>query len=94
MRTRDEMLKDAGSARLRYAMLSNPSDMLMIRLAQDVTELLVALAEKDADLRALYGRIEEAEYGMVGGNLVHENISFECVSGWIDYIRDGEKNNE
>ena len=47
MRNRDEMLKDAGSARLRYAMLSNPSDMLVIRLAMDVTELLAALEKKE-----------------------------------------------
>ena len=71
MRTRDEMLKDAGSARLRYAMLSNPSDMLVIRLAQDVTDLLDALAERDAEIERMANVVE---FHRVASNMRNDDI--------------------
>ena len=71
MRTRDEMLKDTGSARLRYAMLSNPSDMLVIRLAMDVTDLLATLAEKDAEIERLTNAVE---FHRVASNMRNDDI--------------------
>ena len=53
MRTRDEMLKDANTARNGYAYLKNSEDALPVRLGQDVTNLLAALAEKDAEIERL-----------------------------------------
>ena len=43
MRDREAMLKDAGTARRRYAHLTNPEDMLVIRLAADVVDLLAEI---------------------------------------------------
>ena len=59
MRPRNEMLTDAWAARRSYATLKNPSDMLVIRLAMDVTELLTAL-EKSEYLR-------KGQAGYIGG---------------------------
>jgi len=53
MRTRDEMLEDVNGARLVYAWLTNAGDMLIIRLAQDMTNLLETVAEKDAEIERL-----------------------------------------
>ena len=53
MRTRDEMLKDTHAALRRYGIMTTPEDMLAVRLAADVTELLAALAEKDAEIERL-----------------------------------------
>ena len=53
MRPRVEMLTDANWARMGYAHLTNPEDMLVIRLARDVTDLLAALAEKDTKIKWL-----------------------------------------
>ena len=91
MRTKEEMLVDVLEARRSYAWLMQAEDMLVIRLAMDVMDLLETLAEKDEELRALYGRIEEAEYGMVGGNLVREAILYQCVSDWMRYITTGKE---
>ena len=53
MRTRDEMLKDANTARNGYAYLKNSEDALPVRLGQDVTELLKTLAERDEEIERL-----------------------------------------
>ena len=53
MRTRDAMLKDALEARRRYAWLMEAKDMLVVRLAADIPDLLAALAEKDAEIERL-----------------------------------------
>ena len=47
MRTREEMLVDVNGARLVYAWLTNPGNMLIIRLAQDVTDLLETVEKKE-----------------------------------------------
>jgi len=71
MRTRDEMLKDANTARNGYAYLKNSEDALPVRLGQDVTNLLAALAEKDAEI----GRMANVvEYCRVAGNVRNEDI--------------------
>ena len=57
-RTRDEMLKDANTARNGYAYLKNSEDALPVRLGQDVTNLLAALAEKDEEIERLQATIE------------------------------------
>ena len=53
MRTREEMLVNVNGARLVYAWLTNPGNMLIIRLAQDMTNLLETVAEKDAEIERL-----------------------------------------
>jgi len=53
MRTRDEMLVDVLESRRSYAWLMEAEDMLVIRLAMDVTDLLETVAEKDADIQEL-----------------------------------------
>ena len=50
MRTRDEMLKDANTARNGYAYLKNSEDALPVRLAMDVTELLAEIERLKSDL--------------------------------------------
>jgi len=53
MRTKDEMLKDTREARRSYAWLRKKEGMLVIRLAQDVTDLLETVVEKDAEIERL-----------------------------------------
>ena len=53
MRTKEEMLKNTHAALRRYGIMTTPEDMLAVRLAADVTELLTALAEEDAEIEAL-----------------------------------------
>ena len=53
MRTRDEMLVDVLESRRSYAWLMQAEDMLVIRLAMDVTDLLETLAEKGAEIERL-----------------------------------------
>ena len=53
MRTRDEMLVDVLESRRSYAWLMEAEDMLVIRLAMDVTDLLETVAEKDAEIERL-----------------------------------------
>ena len=57
MRTKEEMLVDVNGARLVYAWLTNPGNMLIIRLAQDVTDLLETVAEKDAEIELLQAQV-------------------------------------
>ena len=45
MRNRKAMLKDAAEAHKGYAWLSTSAGMLVIRLGQDMTELLAVMAE-------------------------------------------------
>ena len=59
MRSRDEMLKDTAEARSGYAYLKRSEDALPVRLGQDVTELLAALAEKDAEIERLKVKLQQ-----------------------------------
>ena len=59
MRTRDAMLKDALEARRRYAWLMEAKDMLVVRLAADIPDLLAALAERDAEIETLKADLKE-----------------------------------
>ena len=61
MRTREEMLVNVNGARLVYAWLTNPGNMLIIRLAQDVTDLLETVAEKDAEIEQLRAALSAAK---------------------------------
>jgi len=65
MRTKDEMLKDANTARNGYAYLKNSEDALPVRLGQDVTELFASLAEKDAEIERLNAIVD---FGRVANN--------------------------
>jgi len=61
MRTRDAMLKDALEARRRYAWLMEAKDMLVVRLAADIPDLLAALAEKGAEIGQLRAALSAAK---------------------------------
>lgn len=93
MREIDEIQAD-------WYLTNSASELLVIaeaeeRLIQDIPELVVALAEKDAEiekLRELCGRVNEADYEMVGANLAHrEAIPWECVNGWFYYVHTGQQ---
>ena len=71
-----------------------PIELAEERLYNDIPDVLAALAAKDAEierLRRLSGRLEEAEYGMVAGNLANEPIPHECAKGWFYYVRTGKE---
>ena len=53
MRTKEEMLKDTHAALRRYGIMTTPEDMLAVRLAADVTELLASAEEKDAEIERI-----------------------------------------
>ena len=71
-----------------------PIELAEERLYNDIPDVLTALTEKDTEierLRRLSGRLEEAEYGMVAGNLANEPIPHECAKGWFYYVRTGKE---
>ena len=85
MRDIEEMGKDTGTMRLRFAYMTKPKLYAEFRLAMDVEQLLKELAAKDAEIEQLRGTAQglklEQNFGDVGPDTSIVGVRIDTFGG-------------